>query len=147
MLMPRRLRMQPLLRIFFEFLCAMMAAKIVSLPLVLVLCRRAPWIHRHATNRVGDRFIAGAGLLGRHDMDRRNGFHEALRVFPEFSQTVLAAKIIRMSVVLLLRSLPRIDGHSANWVGNHTVAPSTYECGSHGKLTQESSADYTFRGD
>src|SRR5688572_32004652 len=110
-------------------MCAMMAAKIIRLPIELMLCRRAAWIHGHATNRIGDRFIVGAELLHRRGMSRRNGFHESVRVVSEFCQTALAAKIIRLIFVLMFPSSTGwIHGHTANRVGGHIPSSSHSVC-------------------
>ena len=47
------LLLEPLLRIFFEFRQAVLAAEVVSLTVVLMFAGSAPWIHGHAADWVG----------------------------------------------------------------------------------------------
>jgi hypothetical protein len=110
-----------LVGILSELCQAVLTAKMIGLPVVLVFSSSAWRIHVHAADRIDDGFNFPAGLVDRGSMRGRGGFHESLRVFLELRHAVLAAEVIRLSVIFVFSgSVFWIDGHAADWVGGHT---------------------------
>ena len=116
--------MEELVGILSELFETMPAAKKISLALVLVLLRRRPGLDPHTANPIGHgRLLRIAGTLSRSDFCVRFLLDELLRVRFKYRQTMLAAEIIDLTVVLIARCRRvRLNLHATGWI-DHSSLP------------------------